>query len=233
MTDGLRVHIFDVALVRGHTFIASRLGPGSLVLDAGAHRCEFANAMAKRFGCRVIALEPNSTLLREPTEAGVTLVNAALSGADGTATLVLDENPEGSSIIQDHSPRPSGVISVEVPVRSVVSLANEFQIDRIDLLKLDIEGAEISVIDSLDETLSRKISQLTVEFHPSNATGDDEEIILEAVSRLRKLDFYPCKASYNGYGDIFFLNRNIFAAPGKFFAMAMPYYRKGLEYGWI
>jgi FkbM family methyltransferase len=44
-------------------------------------------------------------------------------------------------------------------------MAGELGIPEIEVLKLDIEGAELEVIHSLDDEFFRRISQITVEFH--------------------------------------------------------------------
>src|SRR5262249_33443313 len=56
--------------------------------------------------------------------------------------------------------------TMEVPGRTLASLISDAGIPgKIEVLKLDIEGAELSVIDSLPDDLILRIGQITVEFH--------------------------------------------------------------------
>ena len=38
-------------------------------------------------------------------------------------------------------------------------------VNKVDLIKLDIEGAEIDALNSLDKNILKKIKQITLEFH--------------------------------------------------------------------
>src|SRR5215470_6273174 len=45
-----------------HSFISSAIGPGSVVLDLGFYKGEFATWIAEHFGCSVYGAEPNPNL---------------------------------------------------------------------------------------------------------------------------------------------------------------------------
>lgn len=219
----------DVRRNRGHTFVLSPGLLGSAVIDAGAHRCEFAYMMASKYGARVIALEPNRALPVDHSHEEVTLLRVALSEADGEGSLFIDDNPEGSSIIRDGVQDTESQAAVPCEFRSLRSLVAEFNINRIGLLKLDIEGAEFGVIQSIDDDLARLIHQITIEFHPAAPTSAELPKIENAIAYLEALGFQMCRSSYRGYGDIVLLNSRYFEIPGKFFRAALPYYRKTLE----
>lgn len=221
----------DVKLARGHTFVSSPSLRGSSVIDAGAHRCEFAEIIARNYGARVIALEPNKELPVEHRHPDIALVRAALSDDDGEGMLFLDENPEGSTIIRDGSKNIADLEKVPVTFRSLRSLVSEFNMDQIELLKLDIEGAEFSVIQSIDNELAGIIRQVTVEFHPAAAMREEVSRIKDACAHLAACGFHVFRSSYRGYGDVLFLNSRYFANPGQTFRYLLPYYRKALERG--
>jgi hypothetical protein len=62
---------------------------------------------------------------------------------------------------------------VEVPGASIESLMREAGVDRIDLLKVDIEGAEI---DALRAAPLDRVGELITEFHYDLAGGDEQSV---------------------------------------------------------
>src|SRR5262249_38303020 len=58
----------------------------------------------------------------------------------------------------------------------------------IEVLKLDIEGAEIDVIDSLPDDLIRRIAQLTIEFHDWLGYYSETDVATR-VDRIAALGF--------------------------------------------
>lgn len=142
---------YDPALIR---FLCSRLGPGSLYVDAGAHVgfVAFAVALA-RPQARVLALEPHpanfARLRSHLTINGCTNVEIEqLAAGAARGTAILSSEGEGSDY---HRVLPAdqaaGAAGVEVPVVSLDELADERGIDRIELLKLDVEGHEPAVLE--------------------------------------------------------------------------------------
>ena len=90
----------------------------------------------------------------------VVILPFALGAADGTASLALDA--QASSLRKE----PGQFGTTEVIVRDVARMFDELALERIDLLKLNIEGGEFDVLDRLFETgwLDR-IAQVSVQFH--------------------------------------------------------------------
>jgi FkbM family methyltransferase len=76
----------------------------------------------------------------------------------------------------------------ERPGRSIPSLKDELGDDRIDLLKLDVEGMEYDVLDALDPA-DLGVSVLCVEFHDTDHAGPERA--LQAVERLKAQGYVP------------------------------------------
>jgi FkbM family methyltransferase len=85
-----------------------------------------------------------------------------LADHDGVGRFRFPVNPAhvSHSIVTEMSAAPS----CELPVKRMQTLISELQHPRIDLLKMDIEGAEYVVIDDLVGS-GIKVKQLLVEFH--------------------------------------------------------------------
>jgi FkbM family methyltransferase len=85
-----------------------------------------------------------------------------IADRDGICSFAPPANPAHVShtMIARESARPA----LELPVKRMRSFLSELQHSRIDLLKMDIEGAEYTVIDDLIAS-GIVVKQLLVEFH--------------------------------------------------------------------
>ena len=85
--------------------------------------------------------------------------------------------------------------TVEVPCRTLAGVMHEFGLDRIDLLKVDIEGAELEVLAGVSPSLIRRVSQSTVEIHGAREFGfqlrDQVDRVIRRMEELgsTRLDF--------------------------------------------
>jgi FkbM family methyltransferase len=130
--------------------------PGGVVLDIGANLGEWAVPLAKAVGAagRVLCCEPNPpvaaalaatlTINNLPQAA---VVPVAISAADGDGYLAIDAADSGQSRLTDHG--------LSVWLRSLDSLVAEHRLERIDLIKIDVEGHEAAVLDGAAQTLDR------------------------------------------------------------------------------
>lgn len=148
---------------------------GDIVVDVGAHIGFYTLKAAKEVGCegRVIAIEPedkNYELLvkniRINKYKNVTPVKLALSDFDGNAPLFLKARSCSHSLIGKTWITPI-VGTTEVTVTTLDKLLQKLGIERIDLLKINVEGAELSVLKGCKKFLyMRKISKIVVTPHP-------------------------------------------------------------------
>jgi FkbM family methyltransferase len=215
----------DLRLERGHSFLASLITPGGVIIDAGAHRCEFANAMAQKWGASVVSLEPNEALYPAYIDPRVRLLRAALADQDGEAIFTIDGNPEASRII--HNNGSAAAEGVSVQTRSLASLLGEFGAAGVELLKLDIEGAEYPVLMNATREVLAQFKQISVEFHPFDAKNSADLAKIRAViSRMYELGFKGVRCSFMGYGDYLFVN-SLHQAPIN--QTLFPFARKFLE----
>ncbi|MGH8131328.1 MAG: FkbM family methyltransferase [Steroidobacteraceae bacterium] len=196
----------EVAWIRGHHFLTGRLDASSSVVDLGAHRGEFSAELARRFGCRCFALEPVEELIREaPPHPRITVVPEAIAAADGPIVLHLKRNPEANSLLAQAPGDSAG--DRTVAGTSWSSLQRRLGLDRVALLKVDIEGAELELLQALTPQELAAIEQLTVEFHAEALGGVAG--IRQVVGRLRAMGFWAVRFS-RGYGDVLFVNQAAF-----------------------
>jgi len=195
--------------VRGHAVWLAPLEKRSIIVDAGAHAGQFSQTIQGLCGARCILIEANPTLAAQicPPDGG-TVVHAALAAADGEAEFVFRANREGGSIHASSSDRDTQTTTVETV--SLATLRRRFHLDRIDLLKLDIEAAEFALIDETPDDVLADIRQITVEFHDFLPDFHAQGLYERARTRLESLGFICANFAFRTHGDVLFLNRRHF-----------------------
>lgn len=152
----------------GWTLCPDAMTSDSIVYSIGiGEDISFDLSLIEKYNCCVFAFDPTPRSIRWLRRQALpsSFVSFALGVAnyDGEASFFPPENPEfvSHTMLQ----RPVNLDKViKVPVKRLHTIMNDLKHNRIDLLKMDIEGAEYEVIDDI---LSAKldIRQLLVEFH--------------------------------------------------------------------
>jgi FkbM family methyltransferase len=193
--------------IRDHTFFNGNLGPGSVVLDLGANVGDFARQMVTRFGCRCYCVEAApDTFKKISSDARVTKANYAVSGKSGTANLHIDSNPESSSLQASGSNDCRPVVTV--PAKTLGEVFAEFGLGQVDLIKMDIEGAEIGVLDATPDKLLNRVRQFTIEFHDFNGMTAVSDV-RRVLKRFRDLGWLVYTRSLRSYLDTLIINPHL------------------------
>ena len=146
--------------------LASHVPRGGVIIDVGAHigylTKEFAQA--HQANIQVIAFEPGDycmSILRLTVKnlSNVTLVKAGLGNHDGFSELKLPIKKRGnwgiglSQIGGDTNTREYLVNSVEV--KKLDTYADETNLNRVDLLKVDVEGGELDILKGATKLIKK------------------------------------------------------------------------------
>jgi FkbM family methyltransferase len=139
------------------------LRPGSVFFDVGANVGFLTLIGAKLVGDRgvVYAFEPvpaNTAALRRNVRlngfANVILIEKAISSAPGREKLILAVDSGGAALaVADRPPDEAGAMDVEVT--SIDALIQDGQARPPAVVKVDVEGAEIQVLQGMAATLDR------------------------------------------------------------------------------
>jgi FkbM family methyltransferase len=193
-----------LARICEHTFIVDALSAHSVVIDGGSNLGVFARQIAALRNVRIFGFEPNPELYRKLVNStSATFHESALGSQAGMAEILI-----GDPLFSSLCLKPPTVYGKRmVPVVELEGFCNVHGIDRIGLLKLDIEGSEIAVLSCLSGSfLSDRVEQVTVEFHDHlDATMKPD--ILKVCNRLDSLGFTRLKFSHFTFGDVLFVNR--------------------------
>jgi FkbM family methyltransferase len=164
------------AALRDFRRAVASLTPASVAIDCGANVGLFTEEMAAS-GATVWAFEPNEHAFAELQRRtarfpSVTCLRKAVADRPGEVRLFLHENAAqdplkwstGSSILA----YKANVRASEYQTVEAVSLVGFLEgLSRpVDLIKLDVEGAEVAILESLiDAGLHRRVGQIFAEVH--------------------------------------------------------------------
>jgi len=159
------------------------------IIDAGAH-AGFFTLYAKCFNpsVKIIALEPDKNNLSAMEELieknelrNIETALTALSGVSGSRFLLISNDSHNHRL----SEIEESVVGKSNVAVSAISLSDLLKTEKeISLLKMDIEGGEFEIIESLNSETAQKIDAIVMEYHD---TANRTHKVLE--EKLRSLGF--------------------------------------------
>ena len=190
----------------GHTYYSSLLKPESTVIDLGANRGHFSYALSKEHGCQCFAVEPHPVLFQQIDEReGLKKFNFAISECDGPIDFFPSENIEAGTIRKSGS--SMGYQPVSISGVCFSTFLRQEHITVTELLKVDIEGAEVELFRSVSDEALKDIEQITIEFHDFIEQFKMSEEMQRIIQRLKSLDFlYINFIGNHNHQDCLFVN---------------------------
>jgi len=149
----------------------------SLVLDVGGYEGDFAASISQRYHCYVHSFEPVKSFYKIIIKRfkGNNKVYAHCMGlASVTKKERISLMDNASSVFI------KSANSVEIKLKNIVEFLEEHQIQKVDLIKINIEGGEYDLLESLIE--QKKITcfeNIQVQFH--------DFVIPNAKERMNKI----------------------------------------------
>lgn len=160
------------------------LSPSSIVLDLGGYKGDWAAKIWASYQCRVEVFEPvpsfADAIRNRFSEIPQITVHCLGLGAEASTETIWVEGEASSSFKAD-----SGKGSVNIQIVDIVDWLSEAGIEQIDLIKINIEGAEYSLLERMIAAdLHTKCKDIQVQFH--NFFPDAEERMLKIGASLSK-----------------------------------------------
>jgi FkbM family methyltransferase len=149
----------------GEDWLAELLPASPLVIDAGFHCGGFTHAVLKaRPEARVIGFEPAASIRdvynkRHASNPRIAVEPIALSNAVGEFTFHDDATGNNSLAPIAHTER---TVSYQVKTTTLHAYAEEAHIEHIDMLKIDVEGYEMHVLEGASDLLDRQAIDIFV-----------------------------------------------------------------------
>lgn len=153
------------------------LNENSVVFDIGGYKGEFARDIHCKYNSTIFVFEPVPEFYKQIADRFVNnlkvkVFNFGLGNSNYKAQINLEDN--SSSLYK------KGNNSIEIEIRSFNDFVNEQHISKIDLAKLNIEGSEYDLLESIIEAGNiQKIHNIQVQFH--------DFIIENALERMRSI----------------------------------------------
>ena len=184
----------------------------SNIFDVGAFHGRYALASSKVFeNAKIHCFEPSprafQVLQRNLVGDRFSLHNSAVSDITGTTKFYLNENHETNSLLL--STQTNSVVDHLTKYRSEISVdaitlqqhCRDRNIDSIDLLKVDVQGATMNVIEGCSELLQKgkiRLIQCEVEFLE---IYKNQKLFHHVATYLEKNDF-SLYSLYNLHFDV-------------------------------
>jgi FkbM family methyltransferase len=183
------------------------LSPDSVVIDAGcSYEADFSVCLIRRHGVRAFGVDPtrkHSGALRQLEEqyAGrFAHVPCAIAATDGTLTFHESRVNESGSLLSDHvNVIHDETTSYEVEAVTLSTLLKRVSVETVDILKLDLEGAEYEVFEGATPGQLRPFRQLFVEFHHHAVTHFREADTRRIVKRVADFGFRTFSVDDHNY----------------------------------
>lgn len=145
-----------------------KIKPGDVVFDVGANMGSFAIYAAKK-GARVYAFEPIEenynrlidNIKHNKLEDRINAFQYGIFAHSGTQTLHISDNNKGGHSMLDNG----GQTDVTISIKRLADVFAENKITHVDLLKIDIEGAEYEIFEHLTPEEARIIKKIVGEYH--------------------------------------------------------------------
>jgi FkbM family methyltransferase len=172
-----------LTVIDNHSVDLNRLGKQATVLDVGCRGMRFAEDLAWR-GHRVIALDPDPTARPAMPFINVEFFPLALvpktESVHGTK-LVLTEDPEARYVIptDEDTDRPY----ILVGNITLQELMRDCRVEEFDLIKMNMEGGEFDILDTMQSPLAK---QIVVSFHEHTSRKRGQAAIDGLIQRLGK-----------------------------------------------
>lgn len=135
----------------------------SVVFDLGGYKGEWAAAIYERYQCEIFVFEPVPQFFEQIRSrfsdiSNIHTFNFGL--ADNTKAVNLVLCAEGSSIYK------AGGHTVQIKLKDIMEFLSENAIRTIDLIKINIEGAEYDLLERMiAEGLTLQCADIQIQFH--------------------------------------------------------------------
>jgi FkbM family methyltransferase len=152
-----------------------------VILDVGANIGAFTILAVKLFGrARIFDFEPdkenfkilNKNIILNNFEDRVIISDLALDKESGEKTFYIHKKEYAHSLLPRDANDQAG--SVKIKSTTIEEIFKKYNFDKIDLLKLDIEGLEYEIIYNLPQEYFSKIDNIVLEIHDREGFSCEE-----------------------------------------------------------
>ena len=165
---GRRIYLHGIWEEDVTRVLCEEIRPGMTTLDVGAHIGYYTLLMAKRVGNQghVFSFEPNPVVrnyleqnIKRNQYSQVTICPVALFSKAGYGALEGRDNL--NSVLSNHPSSTDSKVSIAV----FDQIKNDLGIQKVNLIKMDVEGAELDILLGMRKMLTDDHPALIIEIH--------------------------------------------------------------------
>ncbi len=190
--------VSDWLVAKGDTTLRLNypLTPDSIVLDIGGFKGDFAAAISNKFKCNIHIFEPMKDHAaqianRSKNNNKVFVHPVGVGGKSEDITIYI---PEGKDEATMHPGDSTIAGKANIKVVDVVEVFKNIEATHVDLMKLNIEGAEFDLLDRLiAKNLHKKVTDIQIQFHKIDDKSEERrKNIREKLSKTHDCTWnYP------------------------------------------
>jgi FkbM family methyltransferase len=183
---------------------------GDIVIDVGANwglHTLYLSELVGSDGC-VIAVEPFPPAFAElewhllaNNCSNVKAVSVAIGDASGQASFAPGESASTGSLLEYAPNSLSPKEKIAVSIRELDSIVEDFEIGKLKLVKIDVEGAETKVLSGSRKTMERYHPYFVIDLHTPEQDVSVASLLTSAGYRLSRLSGPPIQRTDTGWPD--------------------------------
>jgi FkbM family methyltransferase len=203
-----------------HHFIKDFIDENSIIVDLGGNKGEFSKFIVDEFMATAYVIEPIPELFNQiPEHPKIKKFQYCISQEKDVEISILENQ---CATIYDKNFNKK-IICKGITLEDFLK---ENNIKKVDLLKVDIEGAEIEMFENLSEEILKNINQITVEFH--DFLWPELKPKVELIkNKIKNLGFYCIPFSITNNGDVLFIKKNLISKLQYLYLKYFERFRKG------
>jgi FkbM family methyltransferase len=183
--------------------IARTVRPGDICYDIGGYRGYMSGVFALSGASRVFVFEPlptNQRALRRLCELNPSLsidvLALAVGNLNGSTRLKVMPDPSMAKLADStFQPTARPADEIEISIKKIDSLVEQRQLPGPDVVKIDVEGAELDVLLGASNTLKKHKPRIFLEVHSSELEHSCLETLL-----TRGYEFHRRKPTHGADG---------------------------------
>lgn len=174
-----------------------KFNENSVIIDVGCgFLAEFSCSLIKEYNLMAYGVDP--TLKHKPLLAEIEANNngkfihvpVAIAKQNGKLNFHETLDHESGSILDNHKNILNDSIrTYEVESMNLLTLLDHLHLSEVDLLKLDLEGAEFELLTNITENDLKPFKQIFIEFHHLAVQGYSKNDTARIVKRIKTLGF--------------------------------------------